>query len=145
MDGPVLELADPAPSQRADTAVEDLTAAEPVKGAPVAQLQVGAALPKAEASEGRTQVEYAAWRQLQLNAAQVPFCPIHTANEGSLHLDMSRMCTDGILLSTAVTSVIKLHEYCACHNVRWPGGDVCSSLLRRLWRLHASVPTIPAR
>ncbi len=71
MDGPVLDLADRSPSKNTETAFEDVTAAEPVKGAPVAQLQVGPTPPKSEASEGRPQVEYAAWRQLQLNAAQV--------------------------------------------------------------------------
>ncbi|CAL8468472.1 g8012 [Coccomyxa elongata] len=70
-DGPVLELAESAPSQPSGTAVEQPNAAEPVNGAPIAQLQVGGAPLKSQIPDGRTQVEYAAWRQLQLNPAQV--------------------------------------------------------------------------
>lgn len=67
----MLELAEGAPSQPSATAVEQPKAAEPVNGAPIAQLQVGAAPLKSQIPDGRTQVEYAAWRQLQLNPAQV--------------------------------------------------------------------------
>lgn len=74
MDGPILELVNEAPPKTAAARAEpSVEAADPVKGAPVVQLQVGPAPSKTEAAEGRSQIDYAAWRDQQLIAAQVRY------------------------------------------------------------------------